>query len=211
MDDELPEGERAPRQRKSLPSFALQASMDRSLKRERRPEPSVVRLGSGSTVSSRSALAGRTYERDGCANPHRQRTSLNSASRCGRYFSTKVFHFCSLLHSSGRLLRLRSHRWNDPRPIAGTSPNVAHSRNDRSPRARGQSPIAAPGDEWKLAFATAPVDNPRLCSIRARNLKALRLEIAKAKKRFGMPEDAAVGTCYEAGRDGFWLHRYLHS
>ena len=66
-------------------------------------------------------------------------------------------------------------------------------------------------NDWKLAFATAPADNPRLVSIRARDLNALQLEIAKAKKRFGLPEGAAVATCYEAGRDGFWLHRYLHS
>jgi transposase len=65
--------------------------------------------------------------------------------------------------------------------------------------------------EWKLAFATAPGDNPRLCSIRARDLEALQLEIAKAKKRFRLPEDTAVASCYEAGRDGFWLHRYLDS
>jgi transposase len=34
-------------------------------------------------------------------------------------------------------------------------------------------------------------------------------EIAAAKRRFGLPEDAAVLSCYEAGRDGFWLHRFL--
>jgi transposase len=37
----------------------------------------------------------------------------------------------------------------------------------------------------------------------------LRREIAKAKQRFGLPEDAPVLSCYEAGRDGFWLHRCL--
>jgi transposase len=30
-----------------------------------------------------------------------------------------------------------------------------------------------------------------------------------AKRRFHLPETAAVRSCYEAGRDGFWLHRYL--
>jgi transposase len=63
--------------------------------------------------------------------------------------------------------------------------------------------------EWKLAFATAPADAPRLRSIGARNLAALVQEIAKAKKRFGLPEEAPVFCCYEAGRDGFWLHRWL--
>ena len=63
--------------------------------------------------------------------------------------------------------------------------------------------------EWKLAFATAPADAPRLRSLRARNTDGIREEIAKAKKRFGLAEDAAVLCCYEAGRDGFWLHRWL--
>ena len=64
-------------------------------------------------------------------------------------------------------------------------------------------------DRWKLAFATAPADAPRLRSLRGRNLDGLQQEIAKAKKRFGLPEDAHVYCCYEAGRDGFWLHRWL--
>ncbi len=46
-------------------------------------------------------------------------------------------------------------------------------------------------------------------TIRARHLEALWDEVARAKKRFGLPEDTVVYSCYEAGRDGFWLHRYL--
>jgi transposase len=65
--------------------------------------------------------------------------------------------------------------------------------------------------EWKLAFATGPADNPRLRSIAGRNTEALLAEIAKAKKRFGLAEDVPVHSCYEAGRDGFWLHRFLES
>jgi transposase len=34
-------------------------------------------------------------------------------------------------------------------------------------------------------------------------------EIQLAKARFGWPLDASVRSCYEAGRDGFWLHRWL--
>jgi transposase len=45
--------------------------------------------------------------------------------------------------------------------------------------------------------------------MRARRLEELDAEIAKAKKRFGLPAEAPVRSCYEAGRDGFWLHRYL--
>ena len=34
-------------------------------------------------------------------------------------------------------------------------------------------------------------------------------EIAHAKRRLGPPASAAVVSCYEAGREGFWLHRFL--
>src|SRR5262249_55482513 len=32
---------------------------------------------------------------------------------------------------------------------------------------------------------------------------------AQAKRRFGLPDTAPVVSCYEAGREGFWLHRFL--
>jgi transposase len=63
--------------------------------------------------------------------------------------------------------------------------------------------------EWKLAFGTGPADNARLRTIGARNIAALLQEIANAKKRFALAGNAPVHSCYEAGRDGFWLHRFL--
>jgi transposase len=63
--------------------------------------------------------------------------------------------------------------------------------------------------EWKLAFTVGHGQAPRLRTIRARDLDAVLREIARAKERFGLPEEAAVVACYEAGRDGFWLHRWL--
>jgi transposase len=33
--------------------------------------------------------------------------------------------------------------------------------------------------------------------------------IRKAKDKFDLSSEAKVVSCYEAGRDGFWLHRYL--
>ena len=65
--------------------------------------------------------------------------------------------------------------------------------------------------QWKLAFTIGHGQPPRLRTIAARDLAALRGEIAKAKKRFDLPDDAEVVSCYEAGRDGFWLHRWLLS
>ena len=64
-------------------------------------------------------------------------------------------------------------------------------------------------DKWVLASATQAAQKPRFRTIAARNLGAFAEEIAKAKARFGLPADAPVCTCYEAGRDGFWLHRAL--
>jgi len=64
--------------------------------------------------------------------------------------------------------------------------------------------------QWKLAFATGPADNPRLRDVGARHTQDLLKEIARAKKRFGLPEETPVVSCYEAGPDGFWLHRFLH-
>jgi transposase len=66
-------------------------------------------------------------------------------------------------------------------------------------------------DKWVLACATAAAEKPRYRSLPARDLARLDDEIAKAKTRFGLPADAPVCTCYEAGRDGFWLHRALTS
>jgi len=63
--------------------------------------------------------------------------------------------------------------------------------------------------EWKLAFTIGVGQKPRLRSMPGRDLPRLQEEIAKAKKRFELPADAPVRSCYEAGRDGFWLHRYL--
>jgi transposase len=65
--------------------------------------------------------------------------------------------------------------------------------------------------EWKLAFTTGMAQKPRMRSVRARDLRGLELEIAKAKQRFGLTDKATVLSCYEAGRDGFWLHRFLES
>ena len=66
-------------------------------------------------------------------------------------------------------------------------------------------------DKWLLACATQAAEKPRFRPVPARDLGKLREEIASAKRRFGVPTDAKVCTCYEAGRDGFWLHRALTS
>jgi transposase len=64
-------------------------------------------------------------------------------------------------------------------------------------------------NKWKLAFSDG--NRMRFKSIAARNLKQLHEEIEKAQVRFKMKGDVRILSCYEAGRDGFWLHRYLLS
>ena len=64
---------------------------------------------------------------------------------------------------------------------------------------------------WKLAFSPGRGRRPRLRNVSARDLDGLLREIEHAKGRFGLPHDAAVVCCYEAGRDGFWIHRFLLS
>jgi len=64
-------------------------------------------------------------------------------------------------------------------------------------------------DFWKLGFTIGMGQRPRERNIGARDVDALEREIHLAKKRFGLPETAPVLSCYEAGRDGFWLHRCL--
>jgi transposase len=62
---------------------------------------------------------------------------------------------------------------------------------------------------WMLAFTVGLGQKPRLKTVTARSTGALLFEIKAARKRFGLHEDAPVLGCYEAGRDGFWLHRFL--
>jgi transposase len=64
---------------------------------------------------------------------------------------------------------------------------------------------------WKLAFAVGLGQKPRLRTIVARDTDALLAEIKSARKRFGFPENTAIVSCYEAVRDGFWLHRSLRA
>jgi transposase len=63
--------------------------------------------------------------------------------------------------------------------------------------------------KWKLGFTIGLGQRPRRRTVGAGDLEALQREIRLAKKRFRLGENARLLSCYEAGRDGFWLHRYL--
>ena len=62
---------------------------------------------------------------------------------------------------------------------------------------------------WKLGFTTGVGQRPRIRQIAAGAVDRLVEEIARAKGRLRLAADVPVVSCYEAGRDGFWLHRYL--
>lgn len=63
--------------------------------------------------------------------------------------------------------------------------------------------------KWKLGFSCGLGQRARLRMIPTGDLEKLGEEIRLAKQRFGLPADAPVHSCYEAGRDGFWIHRAL--
>jgi transposase len=63
--------------------------------------------------------------------------------------------------------------------------------------------------KWKVATTTGLGARPRQAWIAGRSVKELLAEIERAKRRFGLEASSQVVSCYEAGRDGFWVHRML--
>jgi transposase len=62
--------------------------------------------------------------------------------------------------------------------------------------------------KWRVA-ASEGGTRVREYMVSAGDGPALLAVIERARARFGLGKDAAVLSCYEAGRDGFWLHRLL--
>jgi transposase len=63
--------------------------------------------------------------------------------------------------------------------------------------------------QWKVGFTTQQGQRIRRRTLPADAWDRLPEEVTAAKKRLNLPADAPVTSCYEAGRDGFWIHRYL--
>jgi transposase len=64
---------------------------------------------------------------------------------------------------------------------------------------------------WHLVFGVGLGTAVRHRTIAAGATEALGREVARARRRFGVPAAAPVRSCYEAGRDGFWVHRFLEA
>ncbi len=61
--------------------------------------------------------------------------------------------------------------------------------------------------KWKLGFSDGA--KQRQVTIEAGNWLALHTEIDRAREKFHLPKGCRIVSCYEAGRDGFWIHRRL--
>lgn len=89
------------------------------------------------------------------------------------------------------------------------------TQSTRSPECTPSSPrtlylaLELGSTKWTLGFTTAPAARPRVRILPAGDLAQLAREVLGAQVRFGLALDAPVQACYEAGRDGFWLHRWL--
>jgi transposase len=81
--------------------------------------------------------------------------------------------------------------------------------NNETPKPTLYLAFELSNQDWKLGFTVGLGQAPRQRKIAAGDTTALKQEIVLAKQRFGLPADAPVVSCYEAGRDGFWLHRFL--
>ena len=63
--------------------------------------------------------------------------------------------------------------------------------------------------EWLLTMSVSAGAPRRRTRVRAGDREQIVAALAAAKRRFGLAADAAVRSCYEAGRDGFWPDPHL--
>ena len=63
--------------------------------------------------------------------------------------------------------------------------------------------------QWKLAMTSGFGVEPWLRTVASGDLRAVERAIAQGRTRVGLSASARVESCYEAGRDGFWIHRAL--
>ena len=63
--------------------------------------------------------------------------------------------------------------------------------------------------DWKLAMTSGFGIEPWLRTVASGDLGAVERVLREGRQRFRLPATAGVVSCYEAGRDGFWIHRAL--
>jgi len=64
---------------------------------------------------------------------------------------------------------------------------------------------------WVIGYRLPTNDKAKLHSLEAGDSKGLLAFIADLRRRLDAPDEASalVVSCFDAGRDGFWLHRFL--
>ena len=63
--------------------------------------------------------------------------------------------------------------------------------------------------EWKLAMTPGLGVRPWVRTVTGGSLAGVARALTEARTRFGLAAGSPVVSCYEAGRDGFWIHRAL--
>ena len=63
--------------------------------------------------------------------------------------------------------------------------------------------------EWKLAMTSGFGADPWVRTIASGDLGAVERTLRQGRRHWGLSVEAPVVSCYEAGRDGFWIHRAL--
>jgi transposase len=63
--------------------------------------------------------------------------------------------------------------------------------------------------DWKLAMTSGFGVAPWMRTVASGDLAAVERALREGRQRLGLPATALVMSCYEAGRDGFWIHRAL--
>jgi transposase len=67
--------------------------------------------------------------------------------------------------------------------------------------------IETSNTKWRLGFSDG--GKIRQVNIDARSTEQWSAAVERAKQKLGLSAETAVWSCYEAGRDGFWIHRWL--
>jgi transposase len=63
--------------------------------------------------------------------------------------------------------------------------------------------------DWKLAMTSGFGVTAFLRTVASGDLDGVERTLRQGRQRLGLPAHAPVVSCYEAGRDGFWIHRAL--
>lgn len=63
--------------------------------------------------------------------------------------------------------------------------------------------------KWKLAITTDRRERPRHYTVDGGDVAAALEKVERARRHWGLDATTRVVSCYEAGRDGFWLDRCL--